>query len=86
MPKLNTLDMQLPNVKTLLINGIGMHWLFDLGIGERGAYFIAQNLKNLTILDIRKQKSDSENNNIGDSGATAIANGLKYLTQLYINK
>jgi hypothetical protein len=86
MPKLTVLDMQLNHVKELRVDQMGTYFLFYLGVGERGAQFVVQNLKNLTTLYIRKQWSDSDNNNIGDSGAIAIANGLINLTILGIRK
>jgi hypothetical protein len=50
MSKLTVLDMQLPHVKELKISGMGMHWVLDLAIGDRGAQFVANNLKHLTYL------------------------------------
>jgi hypothetical protein len=86
MPKLTVLEMQLNHVDNLAINGYGTYSVLYLGVGERGAQLIMQNLKNLTKLFIGKQWSDSENNSLGDLGATAIANNLKNLTTLYISK
>jgi hypothetical protein len=61
MPKLTLLDMQLPHVKRFEIIGMmSIHLLFDLGVGNRGAQFITQNLKNLTILSVGKHWSDSD--------------------------
>jgi hypothetical protein len=54
MSKLTVLDMQLPHVKEFTIDGMGMHSLLDLEIGERGALFVVSNLKNLTTLNICK--------------------------------
>jgi hypothetical protein len=86
MSKLTVLEMQLNHVEKLDITGKGTYSVLYLGVGERGAQFIVQNLKNLTTLGIRKQWSDSANNSVGDSGATAIANNLKHLTTLVIGK
>jgi hypothetical protein len=86
MPKLTTLDMQLLYVKDLRIDGKGKYSLFDLGINERGAQFVVQNFKNLTKLDISKQWSDSDNNNVGGAGAIVIANKLTNLIELDISK
>jgi hypothetical protein len=55
-------------------------------MGDRGAQFVAHNLKNLTVFSICKQWSDSDNNHIEDEGAIAIAKGLKNLKRLYICK
>jgi hypothetical protein len=60
--------------------------LGNLEIDDRGARFIAYNLKNLTYLDICKQFNNLAHNYIEDSGATEIANGLKNLTYLNICK
>jgi hypothetical protein len=55
LPKLTTLDMQLPHVKKLDISGKSIHLLFNLEVDDRGASFVAQNLKSLTTLNIGKQ-------------------------------
>ena len=55
-----------------------------MGVGDRGAQFIAHNLVNLTTLYIRTQWRYSGDNNIGEQGATAIARGLVNLTVLGI--
>jgi hypothetical protein len=60
--------------------------LFDLVIDERGAHFVVQNLKNLTVLGISKFWGDLGNNNIGDLGASTIANDLKNLNDFGISK
>jgi hypothetical protein len=52
--KLTVLDMQLPHVKELYIREMGTYLLLNLGVGDRGAQFIAQNLKNLIELDVGK--------------------------------
>jgi hypothetical protein len=65
---------------------MGTHLLFNLEEGNRGAQFVAQNLKSLTLLWIRKQSSDLDDNNIGALGAIAIAKDLKNLTKLWIRK
>jgi hypothetical protein len=54
-PKLNTLDMQLPNVEEFDINEVGIYLLLNLGVGDRCAQFVVQNIKNLTLLYIGKQ-------------------------------
>jgi hypothetical protein len=36
LPKLTVLDMQLPYIKNLNMNGMGTYSLFNLGIGDRG--------------------------------------------------
>jgi hypothetical protein len=53
--KLNVLHMQLPHVKTLCIYKMGRYSLLSLGIGDRDAQFVSQNMKNLTYLSICKQ-------------------------------
>jgi hypothetical protein len=53
--KLTALGMQLPHVKELDINQIGMYLLLNLGVGDRGAQFIVQNIKHLTKLSISIQ-------------------------------
>jgi hypothetical protein len=78
--------MELPHVKELNINGMGRYLLLNLGVGERGAKFITQNVKNLTTLHIGKQWSNSDNNSVEELGAIAIANGLKNLSNLHIGK
>jgi hypothetical protein len=65
-PKLTVLNMQLPYVKELTINGEGTYLLFNLGIGDRGVQFIAQNLISLTTLHICKQSDDLGLNCVGD--------------------
>jgi hypothetical protein len=82
MSKLTVLDMQLNHVKELNIGGMSTYLLFYVEMGERGAQFVVQNVKNLIYLQISMQSSDSENNRVGDSGATAIANNLRNLTYL----
>jgi hypothetical protein len=39
--KLTTLDMQLPHIEELNIRGMGTYLLLNLGVGERGAQFVA---------------------------------------------
>jgi hypothetical protein len=41
IPKLTTLDMQLQHVKDLNISYVGIYLLLTLGIGDRGAQFVA---------------------------------------------
>jgi hypothetical protein len=48
MLKLTVLDMQLLHMKELDIIEMSIHLLLKLGVGNRGAQFVAQNLKNLT--------------------------------------
>jgi hypothetical protein len=86
MPNLTTLDMQLPHIKEFSIHGMSIYLLLNLGVGDRGAQFVVQNLKNLTKLYIWKQWNTSNQNSIGDYGATAIAKDLKILTLLWIRK
>jgi hypothetical protein len=64
MLKLTVLDMQLPHMKELDINHIGIYLLLNLGVGDRGTQFVVQSLKNLTKLYIRKQWCDLGNNTI----------------------
>jgi hypothetical protein len=40
MQKLTTIDMQLPNVKELNIDGMGMNSLFNIGVGDKGIQFV----------------------------------------------
>jgi hypothetical protein len=75
--KLTVVEMQLPYVKELSNSIMGTRSLFDLGVGDRGAQFIAENLKNLTYLYIGKQWNDSADNRTGDHSAATIAEGLK---------
>jgi hypothetical protein len=55
------------------------------GLSHEGMEKLCQ-IVQLTELNISKQSSYSESNNIGDSGAIAIAKGLKNLTTLDIGK
>jgi hypothetical protein len=48
--KLTAIDMQLPHVKTLDINRMGMNSLFSLEVGDKGMQFVVKNLKNLNTL------------------------------------
>jgi hypothetical protein len=84
MLKLTVLDMQLPHVDVANISMMGRYMPFNLEVSDRGAQFIAENLKNLSVLHISKQWSDSDENCVGYKGAIAIANGLKNLTSLII--
>jgi hypothetical protein len=60
MPKLTRLDMQMPSMKELkLIPKRSTQLLLNLEVGDRGAQFIAQNMKNLTMLNVCKQWDDS---------------------------
>lgn len=45
--------------------------------GDYGELFIAQNLKSLTSLSIRKQLGYSEGSSVGDLGVTTIAHNLR---------
>jgi hypothetical protein len=52
--------MQMPSMKELkLIPKRSTHLLLNLEVGDRGAQFIAQNMKNLTMLNVCKQWDDS---------------------------
>jgi hypothetical protein len=86
MLKLTVLDMQKLHVKALKISKMGIYLLLNLGVGNRGAQFIAQNVKNLKRLWISKQCSNSDDNSIGDLGAIAIANSLEKLILLNISR
>ena len=57
-----------------------------MGVGDRGAQFIAHNMKNLTRLNIGSKYCDAGNNGVKNSGASAIAQTLKNLTWLGIGK
>jgi hypothetical protein len=40
MQKLTTLDMRLPHVNNIDIDGMGMNLLFNLGVGDKGMQFL----------------------------------------------
>ena len=54
LPALATLEMRIPSLKELYIGKISGN-SGDKKIGERGAQFVANNLKNLTVLWISTQ-------------------------------
>lgn len=57
-----------------------------LGMGDRGAGFVAENFNNLTTLGIRKGLYDLGDNNIGDGAVTTLVNGIANLRWLAIGK
>ena len=52
------------------------------GISDLGVEAVANNLPNLTLLNICKLFSNAENNKVTDKGIKAVADGLKSLVFL----
>lgn len=54
----------------------------NTGISDLGVEAIASGLPNLTLLNICKQVSKTESNEVTDRGIKAVADGLKSLVSL----